>query len=172
MTQAVHVSSKSVQTYTAPMSFVNLCAERFGVNFVLDLAADASNARCNIFYDEKENALKQDWHSGLLRAATIEDAEMKRVAAWNNPPYRITPAFMRKCSEESQRGCKIVTLTLASLGTKWYKSYVKPFAASYILEDRITFDGQKDPFPKELMVSLFGFGMTGLCWWNWKKDVA
>lgn len=172
MTKLVHVSSKGEQVYTTPADFVDLCERRFGVNFVLDLAADKSNTRCEGFYDKKVNSLQQDWVKGVKMANFIlpvtPDIVNLDPACWLNPEFKQATPFMRKCATEGQNGCKIIALTLSSLGTQWYKRWVKPYAMSYILEDRMIFEGQTAPYPKELMISLFGFGMTGLGWWNWK----
>jgi hypothetical protein len=73
---------------------------------------------------------------------------------------------MEKCKVEAERGCRIVSLTLASLGTGWYRDHVEGNAQSFILRRRMTFMGMKDAFPKELMLTLWGFGMTGLSFWT------
>lgn len=151
---AVHISSESKQDYVTPAWFVQACEQRFGVKLVIDLAADEANTRCLRWYTKEMDSLKCDWVGGI-----------NRDAGWLNPEFRKTPAFMEKCATVGQNGAKVITLTLSSLGTQWYKRWVKPYALSLILEDRLIFEGQTDPYPKELMVSLFGFGMTGLGWW-------
>jgi hypothetical protein len=35
------------------------------------------------------------------------------------------------------------------------------------LNPRLTFVGEKDPYPKDLMLSCFGFGVTGCKQWRW-----
>lgn len=162
MTQAKDVSSKGKQDYETPWDFVHICEKTFGVKFILDCAASAQNAKAPVFLTEDANGLTTDWKWFL------DHSETPNKAAWLNPPFRNCGPWMQKCAFEGARGSKIVTLTLSSLGTQWYKKHVKPNALSFILEDRLTFVGQDAPYTKELMISLFGFGMTGLCWWNWK----
>ncbi len=36
------------------------------------------------------------------------------------------------------------------------------------LSPRLTFEGTKDPYPKDLMLSVFGYGMNGFDTWRWK----
>lgn len=159
---AVHISSESKQDYVTPAWFVKACEQRFGVNLVIDLAADAENTRCLRWYTKEVDSLKCDWMGGIKGVSFAPDL---MAAGWLNPEFRKTPAFMEKCAIVGAGGTKVIALTLSSLGTQWYKKFVKPNALSLILEDRLIFEGQTDPYPKELMVSLFGFGMTGLGWW-------
>ena len=157
---SVHVSTKSVQTQVTPMYFIERLGRRFGVDFTLDLAATDENHRCPDWFTEAQNALTQDWAARLV---TLD------MCAWLNPPFRGVGPWMKKCGEESAKGCKIISLTLASLGTGWYRDHVEGKALSLVLRDRIIFEGEKDPFPKELMISLWGFGMSGLGFWSWKE---
>lgn len=46
--------------------------------FVVNLFADASNAKCELFYSAEDNALTQDWSARLV---------ILRGAAYGNPPY-------------------------------------------------------------------------------------
>nr|WP_310616645.1 phage N-6-adenine-methyltransferase [Pantoea cypripedii] len=58
--------------------------------FVLDLFADASNAKCDAFYTAEDNALVQDWSARLTEL---------NGAAYANPPY----------SRASQHGGSYIT---------------------------------------------------------------
>ncbi len=164
---SVHVSSASVQDHATPPVLVGAIQRQFGCQFDLDLAANAENAKCTRFLSLADNSLTQDWKA-VLAQETEEHAFWREdhLAAWLNPPFRGIDPWMEKCREESGSGMRIVSLTLASLGTSWYRKHVEGNALSLVLRKRVTFLGQKDPFPKELMVTLWGFGLTGLAFWD------
>jgi phage N-6-adenine-methyltransferase len=164
---AVHVSTESKQVQVTPIEFVQVVAFRFSANFLLDAAATDENRRCEKWFTPEMDGLKQDWKAAVAGPEEFSD---NARCVWLNPPFRGVAPWMQKCGEESAKGCKIISLTLASLGTGWYRDHVEGKALSLVLRDRITFDGEKDPFPKELMISLWGFGMTGLGFWSWKED--
>ena len=154
---AVHVSTKSKQDYTTPRKLMGEIAHRFGITFTFDLAASAENHRCDEWMDVENDALSVNWES-ILQGGV----------GWLNPPFRSVDPWMEKCKVESCLGARIISLTLASLGTGWYRNHVEGEAMSLILRERVVFEGQRDPFPKDLMVTLWGFGLTGLGFWSRK----
>ncbi len=165
---SVHVSTDSKQDHATPPVLLGCIQSTFHCDLDLDLAASAENKKCERFISLEMDSLKQDWKK-VLEEQESEEHEFWReeyIAAWLNPPFRGVDPWMEKCAEESAKGCRIVSLTLASLGTGWYRNHVEGNALSLVLRKRITFLGQKDPFPKELMVTLWGFGMTGLAFWD------
>jgi hypothetical protein len=172
VTDLVHVSSKAIQDYTTPPELVQFLERRFGVDLVLDLAASPENARC-LRYITKE---QDEAAGGIDWAAHLEGVELdlvvprNRAAGWLNPEFKKAAHFMERAKLAADKGAKIITLTLSSLGTDWYEEWVKPYALSLILKERVQFVGQPAAYPKELMVSLFGFGMTGLGWLRWKEE--
>lgn len=173
MTNLVHVSSKGEQSYTTPPELVQFLARRNGVDLILDLAASPENARCPAFISLEMDLAQPgglDWAVELRK--TELDLEMipGSGGAWLNPEFKKAARFMERAALAAKAGAKIITLTLASLGTDWYDKWVKPNALSLILKERVRFVGQPDDYPKELMVSFFGFGMTGLGWLRWKEE--
>lgn len=164
---SVHVSTDSKQDHATPPVLVGAIERHFGCSFFVDLAANADNAKCLQFISTEVNSLDQEWKAGFDREMNDHDLfRLDTLAAWLNPPFRGIDPWMEKCREESAKGCRIVSLTLASLGTGWYRKHVEGNALSLVLRKRVTFLGQKDPFPKELMVTLWGFGLTGLAFWD------
>jgi phage N-6-adenine-methyltransferase len=159
------VSTENIQDRATPQSLVDLIARRFGVNIVIDLAASEENKKCHFFIGEQENSLNSEWFVKKAIAGTAQ----KNICAWLNPPFKSVGPWMEKCKHESEMGCKIISLTLSSLGANWYRDHVEGNALSLVLRDRVIFEGCKDPFPKELMVTLWGFSMTGLGFWSWKS---
>lgn len=159
-------SADSIQDRATPQSLVDLIAQRFGVEFVIDLAASAENKKTECYIGEEINSLAMNWD---LAISEIDYDDMIPRCAWLNPPFKSVGPWMEKCKIESAKGCKIISLTLSSLGSNWFRDHVEGNAMTFILRDRVTFEGCKDPFPKELMISLWGFKMTGLGFWGWKK---
>ncbi|MDQ2999854.1 MAG: phage N-6-adenine-methyltransferase [Fibrobacterota bacterium] len=164
---SVHVSTTSQQVHGTPQALIMEIEDRFGVQFLLDLAANGENTKAPNFLGEAENSLSLDWKDSLDMLADI-GPNSRPPAAWLNPPFRGADPWMEKCKTESAKGMKIISLTLASIGTGWYHNHVQGNALSMVLRERVTFEGQKDPFPKELMVTLWGFGMVGFGTWSRK----
>lgn len=160
---AVHTSTESRQDYATPRFLVDLIAKRFGVEFSIDLAASDLNRKAIYYIGEKENSLTCDWAT-MIKAASDN---MKHGCAWLNPPFKRADPWMEKCKTESAKGCKIISLTLSSLGSNWYRDHVEGHAMVYILRRRVAFVGCDQPYTKELMIALWGFGMTGLGYWDW-----
>lgn len=161
---SVHVTTESKQDHATPPLFLHAVEQAFGASFILDLACNRENRKCEAGIMLPVNSLDVDWLASL---------EMTRVGlmrpagdAWLNPPFRGVDPWMEKCKTESARGMRIVSLTLSSLGTGWYRNHVEGNALSLILRKRIAFIGQPTAFPKELMITLWGFGMTGFGFWD------
>lgn len=175
MTDLVHVSTTGKQDYGTPQSFVDYVGKRFGLRLVVDLAADELNKKCRFFIPEERNSLKVDWvpeiNSCLMATERFPLFKGPQASGWLNPPFKKNPAFMQKCRIEKDKGAKIASLTLSSLGTVWFKEQCKNDALNLILEDRMIFVGETAPYPKELMLSIWGCGMTGLGWLSFKKEI-
>ena len=155
-----------------------------------DLAATDENAQFLDYYTERDDALSQDW-SEAYRSSKANGGDY----LWLNSPFcRPEPAclpdcskgkckkrgyhniisqpgvgaWMEKCASEGGKGVQTVSLTLASLTTKWYREIVQKEALSLLIPYRLIFEGHKFPYPKELMLNVFGTGMTGLGYFNRK----
>ena len=174
------VSSKGEQDRGTPKSFIEKVNNLYPLIF--DLAASKQNSKCGKnFFSIKENSLNQDW-------AQLYSQMGGKGFFWLNPPFCAPTrkcekdckkkkciergfhneidqpgisAWMEKCVLESKNGAKIATLTLATRGTVWYRKWVRPNALSLILGKRIIFEGETTPFTRELMLNIFGTGMTG-----------
>lgn len=154
MTGATLNRGSSRQDYETPADFITAVASRFGIISV-DLAATKENTKGQIWIDEKRNSLAVDW-SGL------------RGVLWLNPPFNNIGPWAKKCSDESRRGCKILFLTPASVGSNWFSRHVFGKAHILFLNGRITFVGADDPYPKDCMLSCFGLGTPSCEVWRWK----
>jgi phage N-6-adenine-methyltransferase len=158
------MSSEGRQDYETPQELIEAVERDFGC-IVFDLAASILNRKDHNFFGEGHNSLVQNWVSCFNKHKDDYDANF----LWLNPPYKNVKPWMEKCRDESAKGAKILTLTLAAIDTSWYRKIVAPNAASYILTDRVTFVGEKYSFTKPLMLTEWGTGKTGLGYWDWKR---
>lgn len=147
----------SKQDYETPQEFMNAVGKRFrGIEF--DLAATEQNSKCGRSYfglDKGIDSLKQSWNEipGWL---------------WLNPPFSDITPWAQKCAAEMELGAKILFLTPASVGSNWFQQWVRPSAHTLFLNGRIQFVGAADPYPKDLMLSVYAHGLTGDSIWKWK----
>jgi site-specific DNA-methyltransferase (adenine-specific) len=80
-----------------------------GQGFAIDAAAEAWNAKCDRYYDEETDALKQDW------------------SAWPtvfcNPPFsaELISKFVAKAVEATDKGSTVVLLLPMWPGYEWYQ---------------------------------------------------
>lgn len=146
----------SNQSYGTPFPLIRACERFFRGSIVWDLAANGSNTKASFFYDEECNSLQQEWHKitpdGLL---------------WLNPPFGNIEPWAQKCAAEARLGARILFLTPASVGANWFANHVHGNAYVLALQGRITFVGASDPYPKDCIISAFGFGITGFSPWKW-----
>jgi len=146
---------ESKQDYGTPRNFIEAVEKRFGP-IALDLAASADNAKAPKYFTQADDALSQDWSKldGLL---------------WLNPPFADIAPWAKKCAASASVRTRIILLTPASIASNWYWDHVRANAIVYAISPRLTFEGTEDPYPKDLMISVFGFGATGLGRWRWKE---
>lgn len=144
----------SKQDYETPDDLIQAVVKRFGL-IACDLAASEKNAKAADWLDEEENSLHIDWHSwhGNL---------------WLNPPFSNIAPWAQKCAEESRKGAKILFLVPASVGSNWFAHFVFGQAKVLFLQNRITFKGAKDPYPKDCILACYGFDDPGFEMWRWK----
>ena len=148
--------TESRQDYGTPVEFIEAVEKRFGV-LAYDLACTRENAKAPAgFYWPDEDALSKAWWSftGNL---------------WLNPPFANIDPWAEKLAKEcrDRLGFSFL-LTPASIGTEWFSKHVATKAIVLGLSPRLTFDGCDDPYPKDLMLSVYGFGLHGFDTWRWK----
>lgn len=148
----------SNQSYETPPEFMGAVVRRFG-RMDFDLACDIGTRKAGRYFTEQDNALIQDWHllDGWL---------------WLNPPFSDIGTWAKKCAEESQYGAKILFLVPASTGSGWYWNYVKPYAHVLHLRQRLTFMGATDGYPKDMVLCVYAYGLTGESSWSWLTKEA
>lgn len=167
-------SEKSKQDQGTPWEFIRAVEARYGP-IAFDLAASAHNKKHERYFSlpgdpkaEAHDSLFQPWHK---LCATVDQGSI----LWLNPEFKHIAPWAKKCLEESaklSRGVRIGFLTPASVGSNWYRDFVFKKAWTNFLNGRIIFDGDVQPYPKDLMLTLFGWaGMqVGVDVWTWKNE--
>lgn len=147
----------SRQDYGTPPEFIFAASKRLGViGFSLDVCADASNAVCQPYYDKAKDGLAQSWLTGPGRWA------------WCNPEFRQIPRWLAKARHEATLGAQTACLVPASTGSNWWSEHVHGHAYVLYLNGRITFVGEKDPYPKDCALLLYTpVGYHGMDIWRW-----
>ena len=147
----------SKQTYGTPWEFIRIAEKRFG-KIVCDLAASAENAKCDTFYDAAADSLAQPWATNHPEGVLFL-----------NPPYASIGSWAQKCAEESKnRSGSILLLVPASVGANWFANFVHRQAMVLALSPRLVFEGEKSSFPKDLILAVYGQGLSGFDVWRWK----
>lgn len=157
MTEPAQKPGRSKQDYGTPLEFIRAVESRFG-RIVCDLAAHAGNAKCQTFIGVEENTFSVDWA-----------ARFPTGTLWFNPEFADLDPCAEKCAAESdRRHGLILLLTPASIGSGWFARHVNRKAMVLGLSPRLTFEGTNAPYPKDLMLSVFGMGLNGFDTWRWK----
>ena len=151
----------SKQDYSTPKDFIEAVVSRFGP-LAFDLAASADNTKAPQYFDEEDNALSRDWSKleGNL---------------WLNPPFSDIAPWAAKCVQTQTAidvkidpSRRILFLVPASVGSDWYRFYVRDFAYVLALSPRLKFEGCEDAYPKDCILAVYGHGFRGFDTWRWK----
>lgn len=137
-TEAMFSSKKN--NWATPQAFFDKLDDEF--HFTLDPCADDFNHKCDRYYTEKQDGLKQDWSGETV---------------FCNPPYgREIGKWVKKCFEEVYCGsCKCAVLLLpARTETRWFHDYIYNKAEIRFIKGRLRFGGSSDnaPFPSMVVV--------------------
>lgn len=136
---------KSETVVGTPQAFVEACEARYG-RIAIDIAASEGNAKREIYWTQRDDAFSINWAACLAG-----------LIGWLNPPYDNIGRWAKKANEEAQNGARVIMLVPASVGTNWYRDYVHFRHPVDFLNGRIQFEKHADPYPKDLMLVLFGF---------------
>lgn len=137
--------STSKQDYGTPQWLKPQMEARWG-KFMVDLAAREDNKYAPTCITPEQDSLKTEWP--------------KDVLCWLNPPFAKLAPWAERCSTQ---GSRVVMLTPASVSTEWFARFVYGKAHTILLRPRFAFDGMPpnpktgkvDPFPKDLMLTLW-----------------
>lgn len=134
----VHFSSDK-QDWETPQDFFDKLNTEF--HFTLDVCANNQNTKVpNHWFGVEQNALSQDWSPFIC---------------WMNPPYgREIVDWVRKASQEVQKGALVVALLPARTDTRWWWDYIQDKQEVRFIKGRLRFVGAtaSAPFPSVVVV--------------------
>jgi phage N-6-adenine-methyltransferase len=132
----VYFRSLTVEWETPQAFFDALDAE---FHFTLDVAADASNAKCARYLTREDDALTQHWEG----------------VCWCNPPYgKELSAWLQKAYESAQAGATVVCLLPARTDRRWWHAYAARGEVRFV-PGRLTFTGASNPAPFASVIVIF-----------------
>lgn len=131
----IHFSSET-DMWATPQNFFNEYNNIY--NFNIDVCATKENAKCDKYFTEEQNGLKQEWIGNC----------------WMNPPYgREIIKWMKKAYESSLNGATVVCLVPSRTDTKWWHEYAMKGNITFI-RGRLKFGNAKNsaPFPSAVVI--------------------
>jgi phage N-6-adenine-methyltransferase len=117
--------------------FANLDAE---FHFTLDACAIAANATCDRYFSPEDDGLIQDWGQEVI---------------WCNPPYSQVARWIAKAYDASKAGATVVCLVYAAVDTRWWQTYVQPYAEFRFPPGRLKFGISPHHAPRASAVVIF-----------------
>jgi phage N-6-adenine-methyltransferase len=135
-TRKTMFSSKK-QDYGTPKQLFDELDKEF--HFNLDVCANEINHKCDNYFTEEINGLKQEWNG----------------TCWMNPPYDSCYEWIEKAYIESLKGSTIVALIPARTDTKYYHKFIKNASEVRFLDGRVKFEGAEGTAPFPSMVVVF-----------------
>ncbi len=147
---------RSKQDYGTPPEFLRAVEKRFGtIDF--DLAAHADNHVVDAYYGPDVDSLAQDW-------------TQLRGNLWLNPTFSNAGTWAAKCKASTGEGRRILLLTPAAVSTAWFDRAVFGVARVFAIRPRLQFVGAKDPYPGDLILSVYDPDMPpAFCCWRWDR---
>lgn len=96
------------------------------------------------------------WKDGDPDALTLDWG----TSTFCNPPYSRVAEFVKKASEESKKGKKVVMLINAAVDTQWFHTYIYNKAEIRFVRGRIKFinpanPDKRVPAPRPSMIVIF-----------------
>ena len=126
--------SSKTELWATPQKFFDAISVLYGP-FDIDVCADASNAKCPVYFDKVADGLAQTWTG----------------KCWMNPPYgRDIGKWMKKASESN---ATVVCLVPARTDTNWWHEYAMKGEIT-LIKGRLKFGDAKNsaPFPSAVVV--------------------
>ncbi|MEH6995411.1 DNA N-6-adenine-methyltransferase [Neobacillus drentensis] len=124
--------------WATPQVFFNKMNEEF--HFELDVCANDQNAKCEKYFTEEMDGLKQNWNG----------------VCWMNPPYgRGIYEWVKKAYESSLNGSTVVCLLPARTDTKWWHEYCMK-GEIRLVKGRLKFGDSNNSAPFPSAVVIFG----------------
>ena len=153
----------SEQVVETPDDLLQAVALRFG-RLDVDLAALGENAKAPQYLgpdhgdEDRRDALAFPWAEYFPKGNL-----------WLNPEFGDLAKYVEKCAAESKkREGFILQLGPASVGANYFQDFNMRHGFVLLLSPRVQFVGHKHPYPKDLALTVFGYGLTGIAPWRWK----
>jgi len=159
MNPAGYSPEKGEQVVGTPDDFLSAVESRWG-RLGFDLACDGENNVLGIpGFTPEENALERIWPHVSARGSWN----------WLNPPFKNISPWVEKAGSEGE---KVIILVPASIGSRWYAEHVEGKALVIPILGRMTFKGHSSPYPKDMMLIIFGLhGLVGMQpAWDWRAE--
>lgn len=171
MTGASYHRGNSNQVVSTPDNFLEAVVLRFG-QLDFDLAANKETSVAGPKYlgpgsQYCEDALSARWDKDLLDLDVVCPFDFGRTL-WLNPPYSNIAPWAEKAATCWRRHGWLLFLVPSSTGARWFQEHLVPRAMVLELVGRLTFRGQSTPYPKDLVLACFGFGIVGRAAWDWR----
>lgn len=114
--------------------------------FAFDFAASKINAVCPRYFSRAQNALRddQDWRAQLAEGEW----------GWLNPEFNNIEPYAERCYRLKQAGGQIAFLTPLS-SSNWMAKFVHNKARVLMINGRLSFMANGEPYPKDCMLSIF-----------------
>jgi len=157
-----HKRKDSKQDVATPQWMVDLFQQSDMFDcFGIDLAADASNTKCDKLITEQENSLVQPWH-------TLTSA---KNPGWCNPPYANVREWVSKAYYAALKGATVFMLIPAALHRNYSIDFLKYGPCSIVLlAPAIKFDGYPNASSIMHMLIVFDYKLKGDIYWGNMRD--
>lgn len=126
--------TSNTDLWATPQAFFEELDNEFG--FDLDVCAVSENAKCERYFNPKQDGLKQEWNGTV----------------WCNPPYgRQIGKWVEKAYKSD---CTVVMLLPARTDTRWFHDYIYGKAEIRFVRGRLKFGESKNsaPFPSMVVI--------------------
>lgn len=133
--------SSKTDDWDTPQNFFDSLNLEFSFN--LDPCANTENHKCDRFFTEADDGLKQDWGGSTV---------------FCNPPYgrNMTGKWIQKAYEESQKPNTVcVCLVPSRTDTRWFHEYVLGKSEIRFVKGRLKFGAGINPAPFPSMVVIY-----------------
>ena len=137
MTMTSGMYTSETPEWETPQDLFDALNKEF--QFDLDIAANAANHKCQVYFTKENSAFDNEWFGHV----------------WCNPPYgRVISEWVKACSE--YKGLSVMLLP-ARTDTRWFHEYIynNPNAEIRFLKGRLHFNNSKNSAPFPSMIVIF-----------------
>lgn len=109
----------SNDNWRTPPEVFNTLDKEF--NFVADMAASEENAKCELYFTEKENSLSFNWNEEV----NFLHFKPGNKYVWCNCPYSKPMPWIEKAIEAQANGLGVVMLLNADTSVSWFTKAIE-----------------------------------------------